>query len=281
MSEKIYYLYADIASQALAAMRKNDSSVNISVDLNLTVEQFAIKDEKLILEDNISIDSDDLKKIVKKDNKVFFRDSTELDVLEISGEGHYKLVPTTTAPYLEISGVKMHISKGICPYESAGLMAKQVVKSGHEVLDTCSGLGYAASSALACGAKKIISVEKSADVIAIRKLNPWSQKIYSDKLALVNADINEFILGLKSASFDSIIHDPPRFSLAGELYSEAFYREMFRVLKPRGTLFHYTGNPNNKGRGKNFLKNCTQRLKNAGFKKITYIDVTMGFFASK
>ena len=51
------------------------------------------------------------------------------------------------APVLEISGVKMHISKGINPFESAAQMAAQAVKAGDRVLDTCGGLGYAAIAA--------------------------------------------------------------------------------------------------------------------------------------
>ena len=41
---------------------------------------------------------------------------------------------------------------------------------------------------------------------------------------------------LPDASFDLILHDPPRFSLAGELYRAL--RELFRVLKPGGHVPH-------------------------------------------
>jgi ATP-dependent HslUV protease subunit HslV len=34
--------------------------------------------------------------------------------------------------------------------------------------------------------------------------------------------------------------------IAGELYSQAFYDQLARVLKPGAPLFHYTGNPNAK-----------------------------------
>ena len=44
---------------------------------------------------------------------------------------------------------------------------------------------------------------------------------------------------------DAILHDPPRFGIAGELYSQGFYYEQLaRILKRRGRLFHYTGSPN-------------------------------------
>ena len=43
---------------------------------------------------------------------------------------------------------------------------------------------------------------------------------------------------------DAVLHDPPRFGIAGELYSQSFYDQLARVLRPRGRLFHYTGTPN-------------------------------------
>ena len=39
------------------------------------------------------------------------------------------------------------------------------------------------------------------------------------------------IAGLAAASVDAILHDPPRFGIAGELYSQAFYDQLARVLK--------------------------------------------------
>jgi predicted methyltransferase len=175
----------------------------------------------------------------------------------------------------------MHISKGINPFESAGQMAAQVVKKGAKVLDTCSGLGYAASAALNLGAREVISVEKSATVMALRKKNPWSQRIFGANIHLIHADIDEYILELAAESFDSVIHDPPRFSLAGELYGERFYREIYRVLKRRGTLFHYTGNPQLLKRGSSFMDNAAKRLKAAGFTKVTKVAKLMGVTAYK
>jgi hypothetical protein len=39
------------------------------------------------------------------------------------------------------------------------------------------------------------------------------------------------------------------FKLAGELYSGAFYRELYRILKRGGRFFHYIGDPDSKARG--------------------------------
>ena len=62
------------------------------------------------------------------------------------------------------------------------------------------------------------------------------------------------------------MHDPPRFGIAGELYAEAFYRELARVLKPQGKLFHYTGTPNKLTSGRDVPREVARRLQAAGFK---------------
>ncbi|HHI00479.1 MAG TPA: SAM-dependent methyltransferase, partial [Thermococcus litoralis] len=82
-------------------------------------------------------------------------------------------------------------------------------------------------------------------------------------------------------SFDAIIHDPPRFSLAGQLYSEEFYAELFRILKPKGRLFHYVGNPGKKYRRKDLQRGVMERLRNVGFRKIKRVEEALGVVALK
>ena len=86
---------------------------------------------------------------------------------------------------------------------------------------------------------------------------------------------------MPKSSFDSVIHDPPRFSLAGELYSEEFYREIFRVLRRSGRLFHYTGNPHLLRKGSGFVDGVIRRLKSAGFRNVKKVDRLMGVSAQK
>lgn len=276
-----FWFYSDIARQVLAALDRGEECIEISVDLNISRGTFALSGDALILDADHRLSREELRQIEGKDNRIFCLEDGQLEVLEVRDEGYYKLVPTEQAPLLEISGVKMHISKGINPFESAGLMAAQVVKKGDRVLDTCSGLGYAASAALKLGAREVISVELSSTVMALRKRNPWSQGIFGANIQLVQANVDEYIRELASESFDSVIHDPPRFSLAGELYSESFYREIHRVLRRRGTLFHYTGNPHMVKRGTSFIDNAVKRLKAAGFTKVVKVTELMGVTAYK
>lgn len=281
MSKNGYWFYSEIARQVLGAMDRGEASIDMSIDLNLSRGTFALCGDELILDADNRLSRAELRQIEGKKNRIFYLEGGGLEVLEVRDEGYYKLVPTDQAPLLEISGVKMHISKGVSPFESAGQMAAQVVKKGHRVLDTCSGLGYAASAALKLGAREVISVERSATVMALRQRNPWSQRIFGANIHLVHADIDEYIRELAAESFDSVIHDPPRFSLAGELYGERFYREIYRVLKRRGTLFHYTGNPHLLKRGTSFIDRAAQRLRVAGFTKVVKVAELMGVTAHK
>jgi predicted methyltransferase len=131
-------------------------------------------------------------------------------------------------------------------------------------LDTCGGLGYFASWCLQGQAAQVHSYEKNPDVIWLRGLNPWSPEA-GGGLTLVNADVAQEIVSLPGQSFDAVLHDPPRFGIAGELYSQAFYDQLARVLKPRGLLFHYTGTPNKLTSGRDVPNEVAGRLRTSGF----------------
>ena len=72
---------------------------------------------------------------------------------------------------------------------------------------------------------------------------------------------------------------PPLFSLAGELYGHSFYGELKRVLKKRGVLFHYTGNPSLIKYGNSFVSGVKKRLYEVGFRKILQKRELMGLKA--
>ena len=176
-----------------------------------------------------------------------------------------KLVPTQWGPpTFEIDGVKMLPTAHVSPYADAERKVGLIRPRGKVILDTCGGLGYFAAWCLLGQARQVLSYEKSADVIWLRSLNPWSPEVGSG-LTLTQCDIAEQIAMLHSASVDAILHDPPRFGIAGEMYSQAFYDQLARVLKRKGRLFHYTGTPNKLTSGRDVPNEVVKRLRHAGF----------------
>jgi predicted methyltransferase len=180
------------------------------------------------------------------------------------GSSLIKLVPTDWGPpTFEIDGIKMLVSAQVSPYADAERKVNLIRPRGKVILDTCGGLGYFAAFCLAGLAERIISYEINADVLWLRELNPWSPAS-GGKLQLTHGDVLEAVGNMESGSVDAVLHDPPRFGIAGELYSQAFYSQLARVLKRRGTLFHYTGSPN-KTAGRDVGKEVAERLRVAGF----------------
>lgn len=176
-----------------------------------------------------------------------------------------KLVPTEWGPpTFEIDGIKMLPTAKVSPYADAGRKVGLIQPRGKVILDTCGGLGYFAAWCLRGQAARVLSYEKNPDVIWLRSLNPWSPAV-GGALTLTQGDIAGQIATLPDASVDAILHDPPRFGIAGELYSQVFYDHLYRVLKRDGRLFHYTGAPNRLSSGRDVPQEVSNRLRQAGF----------------
>jgi predicted methyltransferase len=177
----------------------------------------------------------------------------------------YKLVPTEWGPpTFEIDGIKMLPTARISPYADAEQKVGWIEPRGKIILDTCGGLGYFAAWCVQGQAKQVLSYEKSPDVLWLRSLNPWSPA-QDAVLTLIQADITAEIAALRNASFDAIMHDPPRFGIAGELYSQVFYDHLARIIRRGGRLFHYTGSPNRLTSGRDVPEEVALRLRRAGF----------------
>ena len=276
-----YYLHTENAKKALEAIAKGQTCVQLSTDLNISERDFSLSDQSLVLDEDNRLSINELKKIVKKTQRIYLCRDGDMDPLEDRSSGYYKLVPTAGAPLLEISGVKMHISKGTDPFISASEMAQQAVRKGDKVLDCCSGLGYAAIAAHRLGASEVLSIELSQQVMGLRAQNPWSDDLGKEGIVQCQGSSFELIGTMPATSFDSVIHDPPRFSLAGELYSEEFYGQIFRVLRRDGRLFHYTGNPHMVKKGSSFVDGVIRRLKAVGFRHVEKVEHLMGVKAQK
>jgi predicted methyltransferase len=182
-----------------------------------------------------------------------------------------KLVPTEWgAPTFEIDGIKMLPTARVSPYADAERKVALIAPRGKRILDTCGGLGYFAAWCLRGAAAHVSSYENNPDVLWLRSLNPWSPDHRGSPencaaLTVTLGDITEEIARLPGESVDAILHDPPRFGIAGELYSQAFYDQLARVIKRRGKLFHYTGAPNRLSSGRDVPNEVASRLRRAGF----------------
>ena len=220
----------------------------------------------------------------EKDRVRIVSDEGVYDVVKYTERGFYKLksIGLDVAPTLEINGIHMHRITGIDPWRDT-LLKVQVarISRGHVVLDTCMGLGYTAIASIQRGADLVYTFEVDEAVLWIAERNPWSRLLVSSQIRKFLGDVVVLVHRLPENYFDRVIHDPPRFTRStGDLYSLEFYRELYRVLKPRGVLFHYTGEPRRHG-SPSILKGIKSRLERAGFYVAYFDSEALGFVALK
>lgn len=255
------------ARRILEAFEAGRDSILAFFDLRFTQAEVRFRGGKIVIGE-ISYDPEVIRKIAK--NPAIFLVEDPPRIIAFFDKSYYKLEPIeNTAPTLEIDGIRMHRTKYLTPLEDARNKIKLVaVAEGEDVLDSCTGLGYTAIEAYRKKAR-VITIEKDPNVIEIAEYNPYSRDLFKGieerKITLLNEDATEAIQSFEDDSFNIILHDPPRFSLAGELYSKSFYRDLYRVLRVRGRMFHYIGKPGSRYRGKDFISGIEQRLTEVGF----------------
>ena len=200
-----------------------------------------------------------------KDRTIYYWDGADFLPVSRFRTSLIKLVPTTWgAPTFEIDGIKMLPTAQVSPYGDAEAKVKLIQPHGKVILDCCGGLGYFAAWCVQGQARQVLSFEKNPDVLWLRELNPWSPQPDA-VLSVTLADIATQITQLADNSVDAILHDPPRFGIAGELYSQVFYEHLARVIRRKGRLFHYTGTPNKLTSGRDVPNEVAKRLRLAGF----------------
>ncbi len=253
----------------------------VSLDLGLSENELEITDKGVLLPNCEFISYRDLRKISEKEDAVFFVKNREVFQVAIHHHGFLKLLPTERAPTLEINGVRMHRTVGTTPDADSRLKLELLEIDGGCVLDTCTGLGYTALNAVSLGGDHVVSVEIREAVLRIAELNPWSSGIFDDtRISLVLGNSADLVKGFPNDFFDYVIHDPPLFSHAGYLYASAFYQELFRLMCPKGRLFHYTGEPGSR-RGLNLPRGVMKRLRESGFIKLEWEKKALGIVCSK
>jgi predicted methyltransferase len=269
-------LTLEVQQALLAALRAGRNTVECSLDLNLSqttvtpsTDQWEWHGQQYPYVTHC------------KERTIYYWDGVQFSAASRFTNSLIKLIPTDWgAPTFEIDGIKMLPTAKVSPYLDAERKVSLIAPRGKVILDTCGGLGYFAAWCLKGGASRIISYEKNPDVIWLRSINPWSPAA-RDALTLTMGDISREIEVLPDASVDAVLHDPPRFGIAGELYSQRFYDQLSRVLRRRGKLFHYTGTPNKLTTGRDVPNEVAKRLKQAGFKTELVGDGVLAQLAGK
>jgi predicted methyltransferase len=268
-----------------AAEKEKQTTAVVSLDLGLSSDTVVIEREGVYLPDGKMLTFEELEFICKSERGCFVIDDEGAQKIQVFSESTnkiYSLMPTHGAPTLLISGIAMHRIKGVDPYEDTVEKIKSVAPITGSVLDTTTGLGYTAIEA-AKTADQVITIELDPACLEIARLNPWSQALFDHpKITRIIGDSLEEIQEFDDKQFARIIHDPPVFSLAGELYSTQFYRQAWRVLQAKGRLFHYIGSLDSKSRQNNAVaKGAMRRLQEAGFSRVVRRARAFGVVAYK
>jgi predicted methyltransferase len=271
------------AKQILAARENGQSILKVSLDLNLTESEVQLQPEAVRFPAGERLDWKHLKEISENEVACYLVEADTVKAIkgfsEFSGRV-YGLMPTAAAPTMLISGIPMHRIKDTDPHQDTLHKIKSIAPLKGDVLDTTTGLGYTAIEA-AKTARQVTTIEIDPTAQEIARLNPWSRALFGDsKITQVIGDAFEEIEKFEAESFSAIIHDPPMFSLAGDLYSLEFYRQAFRVLKHNGKMFHYIGDPESKS-GARVTAGVIRRLQEAGFTRVARAPRAFGIVAYK
>lgn len=260
------------AAPLLESRAKGETQVRTSVDLNLTAAIAELSDDGVVLADARIIPWHVVKAVAEVESGCFVVDDGVAEKVQVFSEPTgrvYTLYPTPGAPTMLVSGIPMHRIKGSNPYQDTLTKIKAIAPIHGRVLDTATGLGYTACQA-SRSARRVITIELDPAAHEIARQNPWSKELFeSPKIEMLLGDSSEVVPTFGPELFDFIIHDPPQFSLAGELYSAEFYAALHRTLKRGGKLFHYIGDPASKMSG-SVTRSATRRLKDAGFRVIPH-----------
>jgi predicted methyltransferase len=254
----------------LEARRQGLATTSISPDLGLSTVAVTLSSGGITFPSGEELDWASVEEITESETKCFRLHENTLSDIRVFSEVTGRvcsLYPTGGCPTMVIGGFPMHRIKGTDPHQDTVQKVRAAAPMVGNVLDTTTGLGYTAIEA-AHTASHVTTIELDPASLEVARLNPWSQELFDNpKITQLVGDSFDVIKTLPDSSFTRIIHDPPTFSLAGELYSGEFYRECYRVLAHGGRLFHYTGNLKS-GEGRQVSRGAIKRLREAGFERI-------------
>ncbi|MDQ3780820.1 MAG: spermine synthase [Chloroflexota bacterium] len=278
---------AALAARALlAANARGQPATEVSLDLGLSRVEVTLTPEAALLPNGARVAWPDLARIAAATGTVgdrcfIVRADGEIEEIARFSETTNRrcsLVATQGAPTLLVAGVQMHRTVASDPLTDARAKITAIAPVRGAVLDTAMGLGYTAIEA-ARTASSVMTIELDPAVAEIARLNPWSRALFTNPtISRRIGDSALVVRDLPDRAFQRIIHDPPLFSLAGDLYSGAFYAQLHRLLADQGRLFHYIGNPASPS-GARVTRGVVRRLREAGFSRVTAAPSAFGVVA--
>ncbi|MBI5390358.1 RsmD family RNA methyltransferase [Candidatus Woesearchaeota archaeon] len=267
-------------TEANLLLNAKEGEISISVDLGMSKTKATKKAHQITIKHE-TVTIDELKRV--KENFCYaLQKGKILQVALFSPETnfYYKLLPTTDWPTITLSSTPMHRHSKLSPKKDTELKIKEISPVQGRILDTCCGLGYTTIMA-ARGAQQVDVFERDPNVLVIASYNPYSLELFHNKkIALHEEFVDEGIATFPSETFDRIVHDPPTFKYAPELYSKAFHLQLFRVMKQHGILYHYCPTPQ-KMKGRLLYPKMVRQLKEAGFYDVEYHEESSGIRAVK
>ena len=280
MSQPVLSVYQ--VEPLVKAWRASETTATTSLDLGMTTVEAQLSEADVTFAGGLRLPWAALDAALENPVAVFTVEGEALEKVQRFSDlfnRAYSLMPTPRAPTLLISGIPMHRIKEVDPVEDTRRKVRAAQPRG-VVLDTATGLGYTAIAA-ARTAERVITIELDPTTLDVARLNPWSAELFDHpKIEQRVGDSFEEVETFDDETFSVIIHDPPIMSLAGELYSTEMYRSLWRILKRRGRLFHYIGDPEGK-MGANTTRGATRRLQEAGFSRIERRPEAFGVVAYK
>ncbi len=271
------------AGPLLDARRKGLTTIDISADLGRTTGTVTLTGDGIIFPVGERLAWSSIEKICKSEINCYLVEDNAIQPIQVFSEYTNRmcsLLPTKGAPGMLIAGFVMHRIKDTDPMQDTRSKIAAIVPISGRVLDTATGLGYTAIEA-ARSAEEVVTIELDPGAQAMARLNPWSRELFDNpKITRIMGDASEVVQEFADESFARIIHDPPTFSLAGDLYAGAFYRQLYRILRRGGRLYHYIGDPDSKASG-GVTRGALRRLQEAGFTRVTRKADAYGVVAYK
>ncbi|MDD4983522.1 MAG: rRNA adenine N-6-methyltransferase family protein [Candidatus ainarchaeum sp.] len=266
------YLTLETIQDYLIAKKENKTTFETTFDLGISKTTWPIDKFEALLDKCPKIRNED---IVFYDEKK--KEGVKLQISNENGIFSLRKDKNENKPILYINAVKMNVSKdlGIDAYNE-NVMDSLEVSTYDDVLEICTGAGYK-TLLLAEKAKNVVSIEKSKEVLELMTYNPYTKELLKkENVKIITDDATNYAKKSKE-KFTKILHDPPTFKFAPELYTKEFYADLYGLAEEGCILFHYTGNPGNKFRGKDLTSATIERAKQAGWKLMKRYDLGIYF----